>query len=136
MSKQNNTLACLFFKKPDPYNAKVVELLMRLRDKLPTEDFQAFVQESRNQLRDIDNALDREFELLLMEQHIGECLCGFTQLNPAEAANYLECLGFKDYPKMVNDQPDCGMDFWEWFEALPKATKKQVWDAVGEKPYG
>lgn len=129
-------IAASFLADPDPYNRSVLVLLKRLRAKLPTEEFQAVVQEAQNHL--VKNELDGDFFHLLLENEIVECLRGLRRLDVINTVIFLECLGIKDYPKQQDGRLDLsGVDFWPWFfEVLPKSIQKQVWDVTAEMPYG
>lgn len=129
-------LVSLFLADPDCYNNRVLALLRRLRHQLPTEEFQVVVQLAQDQLQDVDDDLSRQFFQLLLENNIGECLSGLRQLDSLKAAYYLEKLGIKSYPRQADGQPDHGMDFWEWFEVLPKKIQQLIWDIAGNSPYG
>lgn len=138
MQKANYSalIVSLFLDNPDCYNSGVLVLFKRLRANLPSQEFQAVVQSAKNHLRNVDHDIEHEFFLLLLENDITECLRGTRRLDPRIAADYLERVGIKDYPKRVGEEPDHSQVFCEWFYALPSSTQQQVWDAVGVFPYG
>ena len=131
MTQENHSpmIIALFLADPDRYSEILAALLKGLQAQLSTEQFKVTVKQVQDHFID-DDELGYEFFSLLFENDFWECLAGTRRLPQERAVACLERMGIKKYPT------EDGMDFWNWFEALPQTTRQRVWDVVGEMPYG